>query len=78
MTSSFPQINIPKAKQTACIEAFLSRICGECKTLRPTMFNSLLTLVTASDWALSTILGVEYIEPLEEYCKQTQPSEVSV
>ncbi|KAK2954151.1 hypothetical protein BLNAU_10968 [Blattamonas nauphoetae] len=67
-----------KAKQTNFIEVFLCQICGECKPLRPMMLNSLLVLATESDWALSTILEVEYIKPLESYCSKTKPSAVPI
>ncbi|KAK2959091.1 hypothetical protein BLNAU_5886 [Blattamonas nauphoetae] len=76
--SPYPQVVTTKAKQTNFLEALLRQICGECKTLRPTMLNDLLLLVTESDWALSTILDMEYIKPLEEYCEQTQPCDVPV
>ncbi|KAK2947901.1 hypothetical protein BLNAU_17128 [Blattamonas nauphoetae] len=33
--------------------------------------------MTEHDWAISTILDVEYIKPLEQYCKKTQPRHVS-
>ncbi|KAK2942657.1 hypothetical protein BLNAU_20193 [Blattamonas nauphoetae] len=62
-------IDEEKAKQT---------ICGDRILLRSAMLNSLLTLVTESDWALSTILDVEYIKPLEQYCEQTQPGDVQI
>ncbi|KAK2955158.1 hypothetical protein BLNAU_9887 [Blattamonas nauphoetae] len=42
------------------------------------MLKYLLVLVTESDWALSTILSLEYIKPLEEYCEQTQPCDVPI
>ncbi|KAK2954121.1 hypothetical protein BLNAU_10938 [Blattamonas nauphoetae] len=78
LTSSYRQIDTTKAKQTNCVEVFLSPLYGECKTLHPIMLNGLLVLVTESDWALSTILKVEYIKPLEEYCSKTQPCDVPV
>ncbi|KAK2945721.1 hypothetical protein BLNAU_19334 [Blattamonas nauphoetae] len=60
------------------LEMFLSQICGDSKQLRPLMLKNLLVLATESDWALSTILGVEYINPLEEYCSKTQPCDVPI
>ncbi|KAK2942441.1 hypothetical protein BLNAU_22631 [Blattamonas nauphoetae] len=76
--SVHPDIDAGQAKQTNLIETFLSHICGECIPFRAIMLNGLLVLVTESDWALSTILGVEYIKPLEEYCSKTQPCDVPV
>ncbi|KAK2956941.1 hypothetical protein BLNAU_8016 [Blattamonas nauphoetae] len=75
-TSIHPDIDREKAKQTNLVEAFLRQICGKCKSLRPKMLKDLLILATESDWALSAILEVEYITPLEEYCEKTQPCEV--
>ncbi|KAK2947700.1 hypothetical protein BLNAU_17370 [Blattamonas nauphoetae] len=75
-TSSHPQVDTTKGNQTTCIEVLLSQICGKSETLRPAMFNTLLILASESDWALSTILEVEYINPLEEYCSKTQPCDV--
>ncbi|KAK2959060.1 hypothetical protein BLNAU_5855 [Blattamonas nauphoetae] len=75
-TSSHPQVDNTRAKQTILVEVFLCQICGECKSLRPVMLNDLLVLATDSDWALSTILNVEYIKALEEYCSKTQPCDV--
>ncbi|KAK2946361.1 hypothetical protein BLNAU_18722 [Blattamonas nauphoetae] len=66
-----PDIDTEQVKQTNFLETFLSQVCGECKTLRPIMLNDLL-LVTKSDWALSTILDMEYIKPLEQYCERIQ------
>ncbi|KAK2956965.1 hypothetical protein BLNAU_8040 [Blattamonas nauphoetae] len=77
-TSSQPQIDNSKAKQTNLVEVFLTHVCGECKPLRPRMLKDLLVLATESDWALSAILEVDYIQPLEEYCEQTQPCEVTM
>ncbi|KAK2947079.1 hypothetical protein BLNAU_18002 [Blattamonas nauphoetae] len=71
-----PQIDNAKTEQTNLVDVFLSQICGEYKSLRPLMLNSLLVLVIESDWALSAILKVDYIKPLEEYCEQTQPCDV--
>ncbi|KAK2957011.1 hypothetical protein BLNAU_8086 [Blattamonas nauphoetae] len=77
-TSSILQLDNANAKQTNCLEVFLSQICGKYQTLRTAMLNGLLILASESDWALSAILGVEYIEPLERYCEQTQPHEVPI
>ncbi|KAK2959066.1 hypothetical protein BLNAU_5861 [Blattamonas nauphoetae] len=66
-SSSLPPIDNPEAEQT---------VCGDYGTLRPAMLNSLLILATESDWALSTILQVNYITPLEEYCEKTEPCDV--
>ncbi|KAK2957016.1 hypothetical protein BLNAU_8091 [Blattamonas nauphoetae] len=71
--SSIPQVGNAKAKQTNCLEVFLSQICGKYQTLRTAMLNGLLIIAADSDWALSAIRDVEYIKPLEEYCEQTQP-----
>ncbi|KAK2942443.1 hypothetical protein BLNAU_22633 [Blattamonas nauphoetae] len=76
--SVHPDIDAGQAKQTNLIETFLSHICGECIPFRAIMLNGLLVLVTESDWALSTILEVEYIKPLEEYCSKTQPCDVPI
>ncbi|KAK2959077.1 hypothetical protein BLNAU_5872 [Blattamonas nauphoetae] len=73
-----PQIDNAIAKQKNFLEVFLSQICGECKQLSQLMLNSLLVLVIESDWALSTILQVNYITPLELYCEQTQPCDVPI
>ncbi|KAK2954105.1 hypothetical protein BLNAU_10922 [Blattamonas nauphoetae] len=78
LSSSYPQIDVTMATQKDCLEVFLSQICGDCKTLRPIMLNTLLALATESDWALSTILEVDYIKPLEEYCSKTQPCDVPI
>ncbi|KAK2960246.1 hypothetical protein BLNAU_4799 [Blattamonas nauphoetae] len=40
------------------------------------MLKDLLVLVTESDWALSTILEIEYINPLEQYCEKAKPCDV--
>ncbi|KAK2957018.1 hypothetical protein BLNAU_8093 [Blattamonas nauphoetae] len=77
-TSSKPKLYNPIVKQTNLVEVFLRQICGECEPLRPVMLNGLLALATESDWALSAILEVEYITPLEEYCEKTQPCEVPI
>ncbi|KAK2947710.1 hypothetical protein BLNAU_17380 [Blattamonas nauphoetae] len=77
-TSSYPQVNSVIAKQKNSLEVCLSHICGDCIKLRPMMLKSLLVLVTESDWALSTIPDVDYIQPLEQYCEQTQPCDVPV
>ncbi|KAK2947705.1 hypothetical protein BLNAU_17375 [Blattamonas nauphoetae] len=77
-SSSNPQIDATPATLKNCLEVFLSQICGECTPLRPVMLTGLLVLVTESDWALSTIPDVDYIKPLEEYCEQTKPCEVSI
>ncbi|KAK2956950.1 hypothetical protein BLNAU_8025 [Blattamonas nauphoetae] len=75
-TSIRPDFDAKKAKQTSFLDIFLSQICGNYETLRPVMLNGLLVLASESDWALSAILEVEYIKPLEEYCEKTQPCEV--
>ncbi|KAK2954116.1 hypothetical protein BLNAU_10933 [Blattamonas nauphoetae] len=77
-TPTTPQVDKDKAKQTSCLEVFLRQICGDCKTLSSMILNNLLVLVTESDWALSAILGVDYIKPLEEYCSKTQPCDVPI
>ncbi|KAK2943825.1 hypothetical protein BLNAU_21263 [Blattamonas nauphoetae] len=56
----------------------ISQICGDSEQLRPLMLKSLFVLVSESDWALSTILDVEYIKPLEQYCAKTQPRHVPI
>ncbi|KAK2955257.1 hypothetical protein BLNAU_9809 [Blattamonas nauphoetae] len=76
--SSNPQIDATKVKIQNCVEVFFGQICGDSETLRTVMLNTLLVLATESDWALSTIVDVDYIEPVEEYCKKTQPSDVSI
>ncbi|KAK2954107.1 hypothetical protein BLNAU_10924 [Blattamonas nauphoetae] len=74
--STIPQVDNGKAKQTNFIEVCFDQISGDNETLRPIMLNTLLALAAESGWALSTILGVEYIKPLEEYCEKTQPCDV--
>ncbi|KAK2955258.1 hypothetical protein BLNAU_9810 [Blattamonas nauphoetae] len=76
--SSFPEINPTKAKILNCVEVFFGQICGDSETLRTVMLNTLLVLATESDWTLSTILDVEYIIPLEQFCKKTNPSAVPI
>ncbi|KAK2947704.1 hypothetical protein BLNAU_17374 [Blattamonas nauphoetae] len=77
-TSMIAHVGNEKAKQTNLVEVFLRQICGKYQTLRTTMLNGLLIIATESDWALSAIHGVEYIEPLERYCEQTQPCDVPI
>ncbi|KAK2959075.1 hypothetical protein BLNAU_5870 [Blattamonas nauphoetae] len=77
-TSVHPDIDAEKAKQTNYLEMFLRNICGECEQLRTMMLNGLLVLVTESDWARATILDVEYIKPLEEYCEKTEPCDLAL
>ncbi|KAK2957021.1 hypothetical protein BLNAU_8096 [Blattamonas nauphoetae] len=55
-----------------------NQICGKYQTLRTAMLNGLLIIAAESDWALSAILEVEYIKPLEEYCEKTQPCDVPI
>ncbi|KAK2956391.1 hypothetical protein BLNAU_8614 [Blattamonas nauphoetae] len=76
--STNPQVDNGSAKQTNLAEVFLSQICGESKSLDPVMLNDNLAHATESDWALSAILDVDYIQPLEEYCEQTQPCDVPI
>ncbi|KAK2954115.1 hypothetical protein BLNAU_10932 [Blattamonas nauphoetae] len=76
--SQTTQVDKDKAKQKNMVEVFLSQICGECTPLRPAMLNSLLIVASGPDWALSTILDVEYIKPLEDYCEKTQSTEVTI
>ncbi|KAK2956948.1 hypothetical protein BLNAU_8023 [Blattamonas nauphoetae] len=73
-----PGIDAKKAKQTNLVEALLTQICGKSKPLRPKMLKDLLVLATESNWALSAILEVDYIKPLEAYCEKTQPCEVPI
>ncbi|KAK2947078.1 hypothetical protein BLNAU_18001 [Blattamonas nauphoetae] len=73
-----PQIDNAKTEQTNLVEVSLSLLCGESKPLRRMMLKSLLALVTETDWALSTILAIDYIKPLEQYCEQAQPCEVPI
>ncbi|KAK2946129.1 hypothetical protein BLNAU_18971 [Blattamonas nauphoetae] len=75
---SHPQAGSMQTKHEICLEVFLSQICGDCERLRPTMLNTLLALATESDWALPTILEMEYIKPLETYCGQTQTCDISM
>ncbi|KAK2948266.1 hypothetical protein BLNAU_16802 [Blattamonas nauphoetae] len=75
-TSVHTDIDAEKAKQTNFLEMFLTQISGKYNSLRPMTLNDLLAQVIESDWALSTILEVEYIKPLEEYCEKTQPCDV--
>ncbi|KAK2957028.1 hypothetical protein BLNAU_8103 [Blattamonas nauphoetae] len=77
-TPPYTDIDGTEVKIQNFLEVFLSQICGESKTLRPIMLNTLIVLATESDWALSTILEVEYIKPLEQYCEQTRPCDVSI
>ncbi|KAK2959085.1 hypothetical protein BLNAU_5880 [Blattamonas nauphoetae] len=77
-TSVHTEINTEKAKQTKSVEALLRQICGKSKTLSPKMLKDLLILATESDWALSAILDVDYIKPLEQYCEKTQPCDVPI
>ncbi|KAK2955256.1 hypothetical protein BLNAU_9808 [Blattamonas nauphoetae] len=75
-TSSQPHVDNTQPKKTNCVEVFFGQICGDSETLRTVMLNTLLVLATESDWALSTILDVDYIEPIEQFCKKTKPSAV--
>ncbi|KAK2955255.1 hypothetical protein BLNAU_9807 [Blattamonas nauphoetae] len=76
--SSNPQIDATKLKIQNCVEVFFGQICGDSETLRPVMLNTLLVLVTESDWALPTVVDVDYIEPIEQFCKKTKPSAVPI
>ncbi|KAK2947703.1 hypothetical protein BLNAU_17373 [Blattamonas nauphoetae] len=77
-TSSKPKVDTRTPEQTHLVEVFLRQICGDCKALRPMMFNSLLILATKSNWALSTILDMEYIQIFEQYCKWTKPCAIPI
>ncbi|KAK2959027.1 hypothetical protein BLNAU_6043 [Blattamonas nauphoetae] len=54
------------------------QICGDSTQLRPLMLKKLLVLVSKYDWALSTILDVDYIKPLLHCCAKTQPRHVPI
>ncbi|KAK2940638.1 hypothetical protein BLNAU_24452 [Blattamonas nauphoetae] len=76
--SSDSHVENIETNQKIFLGMFLRQICGDSKPLRPTMLKSLLVLVSERDWALSTMLDVEYIKPLEEYCEKTQLCDVPV
>ncbi|KAK2947503.1 hypothetical protein BLNAU_17589 [Blattamonas nauphoetae] len=76
--SSTPRGDNAKAKQTNLVEVFLRQLDGKYKPLRPFMLDSLLVLAKESDWAISAILDVGYIKPLEQFCEQTNPSDVPI
>ncbi|KAK2959079.1 hypothetical protein BLNAU_5874 [Blattamonas nauphoetae] len=76
-TLPIPQVDNSEVQEINILEMFLSQICGECTQLRPMTLNDLLILATESDLTLATILAMEYIKPLEEYCEKTQPCDIA-
>ncbi|KAK2948488.1 hypothetical protein BLNAU_16557 [Blattamonas nauphoetae] len=76
--STIHQVEDKTVKRTTYLEMILNQICSDCTDIHPMMLQDLLVLVSESDWALSTILDVEYINPLEEYCEKTQPCDIAI
>ncbi|KAK2947085.1 hypothetical protein BLNAU_18008 [Blattamonas nauphoetae] len=77
-TSPLPPIDSTEAEQTNFLKVSLRQIGGDYNSLSPEILSTLLTQATESDLALSAILDIEYIKPLEEYCEKTQPCDVPI
>ncbi|KAK2946744.1 hypothetical protein BLNAU_18340 [Blattamonas nauphoetae] len=69
--STTPQVDNAKAEQALFLEMIVSRICGDCISLRPVMLNALLVLVNDDFQTRSAIRGMKYLQAVERYCEMT-------